>query len=238
MHRPTLVVAIVLLQTRAFQRPPRHVQSLAPVRAAAADDVNSLMTQLNAAVQQEDFRKAAELKKQLDALRGDGGGSNNKRGDWASRGAPGWLQARLQDLGMRFPTPVQEAALDAVDGSTDVVVSAPTGSGKTLAFLAPLLAVLDTKLAERERTQLDAGANLGLLTPQAAMATFSPALWTSAQNLEGFRPPRFGDPRGAPLALVLCPSRALALQLGTACFTIVGGTNRNQGSYFPYASAS
>ena len=58
MHRPTLVVAIVLLQTRAFQRPPRHVQRLAPVRAAAADDVNSLMTQLNAAVQAEDFRKS------------------------------------------------------------------------------------------------------------------------------------------------------------------------------------
>ncbi|CAH0373344.1 unnamed protein product [Pelagomonas calceolata] len=234
MHRPALVVAIIL-QTRAFQRPPRHVQSLAPVRAAAADDVNALMTQLNAAVQQEDFRKAAELKKKLEAING---GATTKSGDWASRGAPGWLQARLQDLGMRFPTPVQEAALDAVDGSTDVVVSAPTGSGKTLAFLAPLLAVLDTKLAERERTQLDAGSNLGLLTPQAAMATFSPALWTSAQNLEGFRPPRFGDPRGAPLALVLCPSRALALQLGTACFTIVGGTNRNQGSYFPGDASS
>jgi len=222
---------------KAFQPPARRLHRLA-LRAAADADVNSLMTQLNAAVQQEDFRKAAELKKQLDALRGDDGGSTNKRGDWASRGAPGWLQARLQDLGMRFPTPVQEAALDAVDGSTDVVVSAPTGSGKTLAFLAPLLAVLDTKLAERERTQLDAGSNLGLLTPQAAMATFSPALWTSAQNLEGFRPPRFGDPRGAPLALVLCPSRALALQLGTACFTIVGGTNRNQGSYFPGDASS
>ena len=182
----------------AFQPPARRLHRLV-LRAAADADVNSLMTQLNAAVQQEDFRKAAELKKQLDALRGDDN-SNNKRGDWASRGAPGWLQARLQDLGMRFPTPVQEAALDAVDGSTDVVVSAPTGSGKTLAFLAPLLAVLDTKLADRERAQLDAGSNLGLLTPQAAMATFSPALWTSAQNLEGFRPPRFGDPRGAPLA--------------------------------------
>ena len=224
---------------KAFQPPARRLHRLV-LRAAADADVNSLMTQLNAAVQQEDFRKAAELKKQLDALRGDDGATTTKTkgGDWASRGAPGWLQARLQDLGMRFPTPVQEAALDAVDGSTDVVVSAPTGSGKTLAFLAPLLKVLDNKLAERERTQLDAGSNLGLLTPQAAMATFSPALWTSAQNLEGFRPPRFGDPRGAPLALVLCPSRALALQLGTACFTIVGGTNRNQGSYFPCASAS
>ena len=226
-HRIQYLLLAHAALIKAFRPPARRLHRLV-LRAAADADVNSLMTQLNAAVQQEDFRKAAELKKQLDALRGDGGGSNNKRGDWASRGAPGWLQARLQDLGMRFPTPVQEAALEAVDGSTDVVVSAPTGSGKTLAFLAPLLAVLDTKLAERERTQLDAGANLGLLTPQAAMATFSPALWTSAQNLEGFRPPRFGDPRGAPLALVLCPSRALALQLGTACFTIVVDLCGNQ----------
>ena len=93
MHRPTLVVAIVLLQTRAFQRPPRHVQSLAPVRAAAADDVNALMTQLNAAVQQEDFRKAAELKKKLEAING---GATKKSGDWASRGAPGQLGPRCK----------------------------------------------------------------------------------------------------------------------------------------------
>ena len=70
MHRPALVLAIIVLQTRAFQRPARHVQSLAPVRAAAADDVNSLMTQLNAAVQAEDFRKAAELKNELEAIDG------------------------------------------------------------------------------------------------------------------------------------------------------------------------
>ena len=87
MHRPTLVVAIVLLQTRAFQRPPRHVQSLAPVRAAAADDVNSLMTQLNAAVQQEDFRKAAELKKRLEAI-------NNGGANWFDARSGQW---RVQD---------------------------------------------------------------------------------------------------------------------------------------------
>lgn len=230
MHR---LLFLAVLRAHAFRPPaPRHGHM--PLRAAAADDVNALMTQLNAAVKNEDFRKAAELKKRLAAV----GGADTKRGDWASHKAPGWLQGRLTDLGMRFPTPVQEAALDAIDGTSDVVVSAPTGSGKTLAFLAPLLSVLDASLAAREETQLDDGANLGLLTPQAAMATFSPALWTSAQNKEGFRPPRFGEARGAPLALVLCPSRPLALQLATACFTIVGGTNRNQGSYFPGDSSS
>lgn len=233
MHRCTRCLLLAHAAT-AF-RPPAQRHHRPMLRAAAADDVNALMTQLNAAVNNEDFRKAAELKKRLAAV---GGGADTKRGDWASHKAPGWLQGRLTDLGMRFPTPVQEAALDAIDGRDDVVVSAPTGSGKTLAFLAPLLSVLDASLAAREQTQLDDGANLGLLTPQAAMATFSPALWTSAQNKEGFRPPRFGEARGAPLALVLCPSRPLALQLATACFTIVGGTNRNQGSYFPGDSSS
>ena len=45
---------------KAFQPPARRLHRLA-LRAAADADVNSLMTQLNAAVQQEDFRKAAEL---------------------------------------------------------------------------------------------------------------------------------------------------------------------------------
>ena len=44
------------------------------------------------------------------------------------------------------------------------------------------------------------------------MATFSPALWTTAQVAGPARPPQFGPRRGAPLALVLAPSRALALR--------------------------
>ena len=135
---------------------------------------------------------------------------------------------------MRFPTPIQASALAATDSTGhDVVVAGPTGSGKTLAFLVPLLRAIAPELARREAAQLDAGGNLGLLTPAAAMATFSPALWTSAQKAAPARPARFGPPRGPPCALVVCPSRALAVQLATACFTLVGGTNRNQGSYFP-----
>jgi hypothetical protein len=103
-HRMLYLLLAHAALIKAFRPPARRLHQGLALCAAADADVNSLMTQLNAAVQQEDFRKAAELKKQLDALRGDDGGSNNKRGDWASRGAPGWLQARLQDLGMRFPT--------------------------------------------------------------------------------------------------------------------------------------
>ena len=92
---------------------------------------------------------------------------------------------------------------------------------------------MEGELWAREAAQVEAGANLGLLTPAAAMATFSPALWTSAQKSAPSRPGSFGPRRGPPLVLVVTPTRALALQLATACFTLVGGTNRNQGSYFP-----
>ena len=71
---------------KAFRPPARRLHQGLALRAAD-EDVNALMTQLNAAVQQEDFRKAADLKKRLDALRGDDGGSNNKR-------ACGVVQAR------------------------------------------------------------------------------------------------------------------------------------------------
>ena len=111
-HRIQYLLLAHAALIKAFRPPARRLHRLV-LRAAADADVNSLMTQLNAAVQAEDFRKAAELKKRLEAING---GPAKKSGDWASRGAPGWLQARLQDLGMRFPTPVQEAALDAVDG--------------------------------------------------------------------------------------------------------------------------
>ena len=42
----------------------------------------------------------------------------------------------------------------------------------------PLLERLERGLETREAAQVEAGGNLGLLTPAAAMAAFSPALWT------------------------------------------------------------
>jgi len=55
-----LLVAHAAL-VKAFRPPARRLHQGLALRAAADADVNSLMTQLNAAVQQEDFRKAAEL---------------------------------------------------------------------------------------------------------------------------------------------------------------------------------
>ena len=56
---------------------------------------------------------------------------------------PVWLLERLEQLGLRFPTPIQSAALRA---PADAVLRAPTGSGKTVAFLCVLLARCDGEL--------------------------------------------------------------------------------------------
>ena len=242
MAKLLCAIACLLSVASSFVVPRSARSQTLVVRSKTYDDetdVNVLMTALNAAVAREDFREASSCKKRLDALRGGAAAAAPQAGDWEQEGAPRWLQRRLRDLGMRFPTPVQAAAVREVAGNGgDCVIAAPTGSGKTLAFLVPLLGAVEGEMMRRERRQLEASSNLGLLTPAAAMAAFSPALWTSAQVSPPSRPPQFGPRRGAPLALVLAPSRALAVQLATATFSLVGGTNRNKGSYFPGDKAS
>ena len=242
MAKLLCAIACALSVASSFVVPRSARSQTLVVRSKTYDDetdVNVLMTALNAAVAREDFREASSCKKRLDALRGGAAAAAPQAGDWEQEGAPRWLQRRLRDLGMRFPTPVQAAAVREVAGNGgDCVIAAPTGSGKTLAFLVPLLGAVEGEMMRRERRQLEASSNLGLLTPAAAMAAFSPALWTSAQVSPPSRPPQFGPRRGAPLALVLAPSRALAVQLATATFSLVGGTNRNKGSYFPGDKAS
>ena len=58
---------------------------------------------------------------------------------------PGWLLARLEELGFATPTLVQRQALQVILGDEryDAVLHAQTGSGKTLAFLLPLFARID-----------------------------------------------------------------------------------------------
>lgn len=147
--------AFVAPAVRRAPSPPRWCA--ADPAAESSDDVNVLMTALNAAVAREDFRAAAAWQKRLDAVRG---GDAEARGDWAAHGAPQWLQRRLADLGMRFPTPIQVAALErAFRGDGDAVVAAPTGSGKTLAYLVPLLGAVEPALRAREAAQVAAGVH-------------------------------------------------------------------------------
>ncbi|MEM7518493.1 MAG: DEAD/DEAH box helicase, partial [Planctomycetota bacterium] len=180
------------------------------MKVAESDDVNALMTELNLAVAREDYAKAALCKKRLDSLMAD---EPLVRGDWAASGAPAWLNARLGDLQMRFPTPVQSRSLGLSE--EDLVIRAPTGSGKTLAFLTPILGGLTEDLEARERKTSMAVQNASVLTPMAAMEALSPALRTSARVMTT-RLPSLAPPRGPPLALVIAPSSALCMQHANA----------------------
>ncbi|WP_019532906.1 DEAD/DEAH box helicase [Paenibacillus ginsengihumi] len=55
---------------------------------------------------------------------------------------PGYV-ARLKELGMETPTPVQAEAIPVILEGKDTVVQSQTGSGKTLAYALPLLQAAD-----------------------------------------------------------------------------------------------
>ena len=59
---------------------------------------------------------------------------------FAELGVPAALCARLDELGIAEPFPVQAATLPDALAGRDVCGKAPTGSGKTIAFGLPLLA--------------------------------------------------------------------------------------------------
>ncbi|MDQ4424116.1 MAG: DEAD/DEAH box helicase, partial [Thalassolituus sp.] len=56
---------------------------------------------------------------------------------------------RLDSLGYKEPTPIQEAAIPHILDGTDLMAAAPTGTGKTAAFMLPLLQLL----SEHPRTE-------------------------------------------------------------------------------------
>ncbi|KAJ8609487.1 hypothetical protein CTAYLR_005440 [Chrysophaeum taylorii] len=219
---------------RRRRRLARVAASTSPDATSLPDDLNLLMTEMNAAVAREDYAMAAACKKRIDALQPLG-----SRGDWAANGAPAWLSKRLNDLGMRYPTTIQARALSATrqaeEAPVDLVIRAPTGSGKSLAFLAPIAASLTSELEARERATALAVQNASLLTPAAAMEALSPALRTSARTAAS-RLASLAPPRGPPFALIVAPSKALAMQLATAVFSLVGGNARQ--TYFPGDKAS
>ncbi|KAK9828026.1 hypothetical protein WJX81_001394 [Elliptochloris bilobata] len=114
-------------------------------RCTVRDDVNeadqnALFTELNLALQSEDYAKAARIR---DALRRSSReGEDPALLDWHSYDIPEWLCQRAEQLGWRYPTEVQRRAAAVLRTGADAIVQAGTGSGKTLAYLLPLLARL------------------------------------------------------------------------------------------------
>jgi superfamily II DNA/RNA helicase len=70
---------------------------------------------------------------------------------FADLGVPARLCARLEELGIAAPFPVQAATLPDALAGRDVCGKAPTGSGKTIAFGLPLLARIEKAAPRRPK---------------------------------------------------------------------------------------
>ncbi|HEY9556053.1 MAG TPA: DEAD/DEAH box helicase, partial [Acidimicrobiales bacterium] len=70
---------------------------------------------------------------------------------FADLGVPAALCARLDELGIASPFPVQAATLPDALAGRDVCGKAPTGSGKTIAFGLPLLARIEQAAPKRPK---------------------------------------------------------------------------------------
>ena len=214
--------------------PAQSARRCSPARACQFD-VNAALTDLNAAVAAEDYAEAARLKKLIAEAAPEAAGATT----WPEA-MPVWLLERLEQLGLRFPTPIQSAALRA---PADAVLRAPTGSGKTVAFLCVLLARCEAELQRRSEATLRAVTS-STLTPTQAMEVLAPALTT----LDGGGPaagaakdPFYGMRlRGAPPAIVLVPDgdALLAEQVAGTAYALLGGYARASRSWTPGASDS
>jgi len=107
---------------------------------------------------------------------------------FAALGLDPRLLAAIASLGYEEPTPVQEAAIPPLLAGRDLLAEAPTGTGKTAAFALPILQALAGRL-------------------EAARA--------AGARVDGRGVPV--DGRGSrPAALVLAPTRELAMQVAEA----------------------
>ena len=60
-----------------------------------------------------------------------------------SKDLPSWLTSRAEECGWKYPTLIQQRALDTILDGKDCILQSQTGSGKTLCYVLPLLAAVD-----------------------------------------------------------------------------------------------
>jgi len=117
----------------------------------SASSYNGYFTELQSAIEEEDYERAALARQRLLEIAGDDSGALSW--DDPSLGLPDWLADRACDLGYPFPTEVQAGAcVAAAAGSSAVAIRSATGSGKSLALLLPLIARIDYGLLDIDTT--------------------------------------------------------------------------------------
>ena len=84
------------------------------------------------------------------------------------------LVARLRELAIDSPTPVQDEAIAPLLEGRDLVVQAPTGSGKTLAFLLPAI--------QRHRAGRGLGVRVLVVTPTRELALQVESVFQSLES--------------------------------------------------------
>jgi ATP-dependent RNA helicase DeaD len=77
------------------------------------------------------------------------------------------IMLALEELGYEQPTPIQEQAIPALLGGSDVIGQAQTGTGKTAAFGLPLLQFLDPDSSETQAIVLTPTRELCIQVTQA-----------------------------------------------------------------------
>ncbi|KAF0292316.1 ATP-dependent RNA helicase DDX24 [Amphibalanus amphitrite] len=118
--------------------------------------------------------------------------------NWDVLHVPQPLLAGLAELGYEQPTEIQRRCLPAaIRGRMDVVGAAETGSGKTLAFALP---VLYGVMKEMQRSAAGADAE------QSAVDSDDDSDWPTDDGSAESTP-------GGPRALILAPTRELAIQV-------------------------
>lgn len=186
---------------------------------ATAADINALTTELNDAIQREDFAAAARFRDQIAACAGQAATLDG----WIQLGAPEWLAERAERLGFRVPTPVQRRAFRTLTAS-DTVIRSQTGSGKTLSYLMPILSALSDDLLEEDMTSylstyLGGGADEGASTERDARARSLAGRDAVSRNDRE-------QQRNGPLLVIVVATRELGVQVAMLAYQLCGG-NRN-----------
>lgn len=147
---------------------------------------------------------------------------------WMEAAFPEFITAELEATGFLQPTVIQSQAWPVALSGRDMVGLASTGSGKTLCFALPAIVHVCAQVSApgcgRSATRRDL-IRFGLTAPalwcSSAPLCLRPAahMWPCTYAQEPLQP---GD---GPIALMLAPTRELALQIKGECDRF-GGSSR------------